>query len=249
MLKNNREDLCPITIRRYLDKEWSNESENVAREVPVTVRWNDGNCESRLWAWPFSLEYLAIGHAALAQQQSARLPGYTATVAKISDDMNGHAYSVSLHAVERTARASMRLPAVKADTLLRTMQAFIEDIGLWHATGCFHRAGVFSPRTNSMLYATEDIGRHNCLDRLAGWALQHDTCLSGCILFMSARVTASICSKAIKSGFRFIVSCSAVSSAAIEMAREHRVILVGFSRPQEKRLNLYTEAYDNLLLD
>ena len=90
------------------------------------------------------------------------------------------------------------------------------------------------------------IGRHNCLDRLAGWACLNGIDPAETVLFVSARITSSLYAKARRAGFSFLISRSAVTSTPVEMARQqnrlhpaHPVTVVGFCRPREERLTVF----------
>lgn len=126
--------------------------------------------------------------------------------------------------------------------LLANMKETMSTSGLWDATGCFHRCAVWSPVSEQVLYTAEDIGRHNCLDRIAGWAWQEGVDLAEQVLFFSARITASMYVKARRAGVRCLVTCGAVSSSAVQGAQDDGVTLVGFCRSQEDRLTVYVNG-------
>lgn len=130
----------------------------------------------------------------------------------------------------------------QARAVLTAMDAFIEAEGLWDTTGCFHRAGVYNMQQGKLMKRAEDIGRHNCVDRLAGWSVLEGIPLSDKVLLISARMTSSLCAKAIRAGFPVIVSRSAVTTAAIAMAKEAHVTLLGFARTQEERFTVFNQG-------
>lgn len=131
---------------------------------------------------------------------------------------------------------------LSAPELLETMRMFMGAQGLWDGTGCFHRAGVFSVAKGEVVRRAEDIGRHNCIDRLAGWAAREGVDLSSHVLLVSARVTASLFAKARRAGFVWVVSRSAVTTASVDMARAQGVTLVGFARDREERFTVFTDS-------
>ncbi|MCT4626216.1 formate dehydrogenase accessory sulfurtransferase FdhD [Halodesulfovibrio sp.] len=216
----------PITVTQYKDGQWAVHPDIVSIEIPVTFHFN--GTSHTLWAWPEYLEDLVAGHALLD------LGGGSAktTVEKIGE----YEYNVTLcDAIENELDPGK----LHGAEMLGAMAKFIDEEGQWHGTGCFHRAGAYDAKTHTMLHRTEDIGRHNCIDRLAGWASRTETPLSGLVLMVSARVTASLCAKAIRAGYKFIISRSAVTSASIAMAQEHDITLIGFARDQEKRFTVF----------
>ena len=136
------------------------------------------------------------------------------------------------------------------ESIVTHMDAFLTLEGtcplLWESTGCFHRAGMFDPKTGAFIRLAEDIGRHNCIDRLAGWACLNNIDPADTVLFLSARITASLYAKARRAGFSFLISRSAVTSTPVEMAREqnrkhpaHPVTILGFCRPREQRFTVF----------
>ena len=123
--------------------------------------------------------------------------------------------------------------------LLQAMGDFMGLPGRWEETGCFHRAAFSLPDGDGFLHCVEDIGRHNCIDRLAGWALCQERSLAEGLLFISARATASLVLKAFKAGFTVVVSRSAVTTAGVELARKAGLTLLGFAR--NERFTVFTD--------
>ena len=106
------------------------------------------------------------------------------------------------------------------------------------ATGGLHAAALFDS-TGRMLVAREDVGRHNAVDKVVGWALQQGLVpLSGFVLLVSGRVSYEIVQKALAAGAPLICAVSAPTSLAVELARESGLTLVGFLRG--RTMNLYS---------
>ena len=112
---------------------------------------------------------------------------------------------------------------------------------MWDGTGCFHRAALYDTSAGEFVARAEDIGRHNCLDRLAGAGIRQSLCLPELVLFLSCRVTASMMHKALRAGIRLVVSRSAVTGAALAAAQEAGAALVGFARDAEERFTVFTD--------
>jgi FdhD protein len=84
----------------------------------------------------------------------------------------------------------------------------------------------------------EDVGRHNAVDKLFGWALMEGLLpLSSHIVMVSGRSSFEILQKCVVSGVPVVCSVSAPSSLAVDVAREFGVTLIGFLRG--RRLNIY----------
>ncbi len=226
-----------VTVRRYQDGIWYDGYDVISCEVPVLVHVAGGGTR-RLWAWPEGLDDLVAGHALLDMGLGGRKLDVTKTgeyAFEITD--NG-----PLSLLHEPASGS-----IAAEALVQCMAQFMEDKGLWDNTGCFHRAGVLDVVTQAVLHRTEDIGRHNCIDRLAGWAARNDVHLAGFALVVSARITASLCAKAMRAGFRFLVTRSAVTEASLEMATREGITLVGFARHADHRLTVFIDTDKRVL--
>ncbi len=107
---------------------------------------------------------------------------------------------------------------------LRSDQAVFEKTGGLHAAGLFSSAG-------DLLRIREDIGRHNAVDKIVGWALLEKLLpLDKHILMVSGRGGFELAQKAVAAGIPVMVSVSAPSSLAVKLAREMGLTLVGFAR-------------------
>lgn len=129
-------------------------------------------------------------------------------------------------------------PLLAAADLLALPDRLREGQTLFGKTGGVHAAGLFTP-DGQLLCLREDVGRHNAVDKVVGWALREARLpLRGTILQVSGRASFELVQKASMAGIPVLSAVSAPSSLALELAAETGVTLVGFSRGD--RATLYT---------
>ncbi len=144
----------------------------------------------------------------------------------------------SLEAIEmRECPALPPGPLITPSLLTGLPEALRAAQGLFDATGGLHAAGLFDA-DGSLLCLREDVGRHNAVDKLIGWALmQRKLPLHGTVLLVSGRASFEILQKTTVAGVPVVAAVSAPSHLAVEVARRFGVTLVGFLRGE--RFNLY----------
>jgi FdhD protein len=113
--------------------------------------------------------------------------------------------------------------------------------GAFEATGGIHATGLFD-REVTLLCAREDVGRHNAMDKVVGWAFADGRLpLEEAILCVSGRLSFELVQKAAVAGCPLLVAVGAPSSLAVELAADRGITLCGFVR--DDRVNVYTEPW------
>ena len=222
-----------ISCRRFENRTWETVADLIAPETTLSLHW-PGREPTVLNAFPHRLEDLALGHALLEFCGQDQVP--------VLDRIAEGAFFLSPQARTRGADRSgdaLSAPRLAGSRVLALMKEFIEHPGRWDSTGCFHKMAVLDPEQDTFLFRVEDIGRHNCVDRVAALLLDKGLDADRLALFVSARATASLVGKIVKAGFRILVSRSAVTMAGVDAARASGLSLAGFAR--KNRVTVFTD--------
>jgi len=143
-------------------------------------------------------------------------------------------------------RTSARWPV--ADDPLRVPSSLIAELpdrlregqAVFERTGGLHAAALFTA-TGELLCVREDVGRHNAVDKVVGWALTDGRLpLTGCVLQVSGRTSFELVQKAWMAGLPMLSAVSAPSTLAVDLAQEAGMTLVGFVR--DGGMNVYAGA-------
>ena len=126
-----------------------------------------------------------------------------------------------------------------ASDILKLMKEFNSKSDLFKQTGGVHSCCICS--AESILLFSEDIGRHNALDKVVGKALLSSLDLKDKLVMTTGRISSDIVVKVAKAGIQIIVSHSAPTSLALSIAKAANITIIGFARGS--RMNIYCNEH------
>lgn len=137
-------------------------------------------------------------------------------------------------------KALKNQPKVTLKTLYGLPKKLSQSQNLFEQTGGIHAAGLFTADGN-LLTVQEDVGRHNALDKLIGWALKNKQLpLQNKLILVSGRSSFELVQKALMAGCFFMAAVGAPSSLAVELAQNYQMTLAGFLK--DGKANIYCGA-------
>ena len=174
----------------------------------------------------FNVLDLELGHSVAPPDESVARAFFTTSScgicgkASIDAVRTRSAFDVHDDALRVTSRMLASLPQ-----RLRAAQRVFEK------TGGLHAAALFDGTSSELLILREDVGRHNAVDKVIGWALREGRLpLRGVLLLVSGRASFELVQKAAMAGVPMLCAVSAPSSLAVDLAEESGITLVGFLR-------------------
>ncbi len=126
-----------------------------------------------------------------------------------------------------------------AEILKNLFNDFNQKSELFRMTGCVHSAAIADIK--KIISFSEDIGRHNAVDKIIGYCILENIPFSEKILLVSGRLSSEIVTKAGRWGIPVIASRTSATSRALEIAENAGITLIGFARGD--RFNIYTNSH------
>jgi len=248
-------------IVRYGADGARDEMDDIAVEYALTIRL-DGEDFATMVCTPADLEELVVGF--LASEGVIRLPGDIKSLAvdeasgfvrvelanpnaagkstvskRFIGSCCGKSRQFYFHNDARTAKTStsaVTLTPLQCRSLMAQLQA---SSGVFHATGGLHNAALCTPET--VVVARADIGRHNALDKIYGYCLQRRVPTKDAIVAFSGRISSEVLLKVAKIGAGVVLSKSAPTTLALDLADDLGITAVGFIRGET--MNVYTHSH------
>jgi FdhD protein len=186
---------------------------------------------AKLTAGPFQGDRVEVVCDPAPSVEALAVPGFKSASGVAYPDPDDE--SLAVHA-RRVGRASVR---VELATLAEMTGHMSRRQSHFAATGGTHAAALAEP-DGRLVVTAEDVGRHNALDKAVGAALLGGLDLAGRVLVLSGRTSVEMMLKAGRAGVACVVSVSAPTRLALEMARRLGLTYAGFARPGG--VNVYT---------
>lgn len=243
-----------IPLQRLENNKHHIESESIVQESIITLHYNDKNGENTphvtLLGTPTKIKELHIGHI-YCEGLTTSIPTTNRIQYRIIDGKVDSFYQSQInskpeHRIITTSCGACNHPDLSVnpnqdnvslensqlshDELKTALDTMRNEMNLFQKTGGCHGAALLNSNRN-VLFVSEDIGRHNAVDKTIGTAI-----LSGVgsfgeyTLLLSGRCGWDIVAKAVRIGIPAIASVGAFSTAALDLARENGICLYGFVR-------------------
>ncbi|WP_442600360.1 formate dehydrogenase accessory sulfurtransferase FdhD [Neobacillus sp. D3-1R] len=246
------------SIVRYNGQDFLEEDDDIAVEYPLTIIL-DGKEFATLVCTPADMEELVVGF--LASEGIIRV--YEDIKTMNIDEAKGFAYVdlVNVHSVQKdqhskrfigsccgkgrqfyfyndmkTAKTIVSKLTVTTEQCKDLMRKMQEGSSYFQQTGGVHNAALCTK--DGVVVSRTDIGRHNALDKLYGYCILHRIPLRDKLIVFSGRISSEVLLKAAKIGVGIVLSKSAPTNLALDLANELGITAVGFIRGQG--FNVYT---------
>jgi len=256
-----KEEMEELPILRVTGLDRSEIEDTVVREFPFTIILNNHEVATLLCS-PTDLEHLAVGFllseglleskdeigkitvdaqrgvVRVEAENGKRLPGQLPSRRIITSGGGRGTSQYSAADTRGQAKAESQV-AVSAQEVFSLVSKFEHSSQVYKATGGVHSAALCD--TKRILVFSEDIGRHNAIDKIFGECILKDIPTDDRMVITSGRVSSEILLKVARRNVPVIISVSAPTNLAVRLANDLGVTLIGFVRG--KRMNVYANGW------
>jgi len=248
----------------YSDHQVVETEDPVVNEVPLTIMLNDSELATLLCS-PYALEELVVGFLLseglvngpdevfslqFRMEQGVAWVDTVNPVSRVDSFLRRNFASCcgkgrpALYFVnDRDQLKTVETDACfKAQHLLNLMAELDRQSENFHLTGGVHGAALAD--NNGIVVRYEDIGRHNALDRILGYVYLHSIYPTDKIVLLSGRIASEMLIKTVRMRVPVVVSRSAPTGLAVDLAEELSVTIVGFARGERMSIYSHPERID-----
>ena len=251
--------LDKVPILRVIKESQKQVEDTVVTEFHLTIVLNNRELVTLLCS-PAKLEFLAIGFLyseglinskdaikdIVLDPERGVINVTTKEPIKFPEDIlsrriiasSGGKGASPLSAIHNQSRIDSQIH-ISPPEVLNLIQEFVHHSELFAATGGVHGAALCDTKT--ILVFSEDIGRHNAIDKIFGECIVKDIPTHDRLLITSGRVSSEILLKVAKRNIPILISKSAPTNLGVKLANDSGITLIGFVR--EKRMNVYTHTW------
>ena len=250
-----------LPVLRVTEEGKSYSEDMVAREFPLTIILNNQELVTLLCS-PTNLEYLAVGFLSseglirgreeikkvVLDDQRGVLKVETVEDKEFAPGFpfkryitSGGGRGASLYgAADATGLTKVESQTeISAQVILALMHEFQHRSQVYRLTRGVHSAALCD--TKSILIFSQDIGRHNAIDKILGECILENIRTDGQVIMTSGRVSSEILLKAAKRNIPIVISKAAPTNVAVKLATDLGMTLIGFVR--ERRMNVYAGGW------
>ncbi|MFH1421542.1 MAG: formate dehydrogenase accessory sulfurtransferase FdhD [Planctomycetota bacterium] len=244
-----------LKITRYKNSIKTETPDFVIREVPLTIFIN-GREYATLMCIPQRLEELIVGFLrgeriinSLQDVSNCIIDkkSFTADVkikraGKIFFDkrlITSACAAVALSHGNIKIAALQKLPVtlrLQKEIVPQLIKLFQKSCTIFEKTGGVHAAAISAGK--EILFLTEDVGRHNAVDKVIGWCMLNSVDTSDKIILSTGRLSSEVVTKVATAQVQILISRSAPTDMAVKISKKIRLTIVGFARG--KRFNIYS---------
>ena len=250
-----------LSILRITEQGRSSLEDVVVREFSLTIILNNQELVTLLCS-PISLKYLAAGfllseglisskddikkivvddQRGMVQVETKRNNRFaTEPSFKRLITSGGGRGALFYHAPDAQGQAKVESDIeISAHEVFALMDKFVQYSEVFKATGGVHSAALCS--TKDILVFSEDIGRHNAIDKIFGECILKDIPTEGGLIITSGRVSSEILLKVARRNIPLLISKSAPTNLGVSLANDLGITVIGFARG--RRMNVYTNGW------
>ncbi|MFH1031875.1 MAG: formate dehydrogenase accessory sulfurtransferase FdhD [Chloroflexota bacterium] len=250
-----------IQVLRFTPEGKSSLEESIVREFPVTIIMNNQELVTLLCT-PKELDYLAVGHLAseglinsksevkkiTVDEQRGVVRVDTEGGREIAQDVlfkrmitSGCGRGASFYNATDTASQKVKSDVkISTNNIYALVNEFQHGSEVYLTTHGVHSAALADGK--KILVFSEDIGRHNAIDKILGRCLLEDIPVDDKMLISSGRITSEIVHKAAKRGIPIVVSVSVPTDMGIKLANDLAITLIGAVRGN-RRMTVYANDW------